>query len=173
MRKILLALAISGLALASSGASAAEANFSSADVVDFMLKSAELGDTRGICVGTAEECGQTAAPAGFDVMVNFELNSDVLTPDAIVNLREVARALADPRLQDAKFAIEGHTDALGTEAYNDDLAQRRALSVAAFLTGEGVPAERLVAVGLGESTPRVDDPFAPINRRVEMRINLN
>lgn len=171
MRTILLAVAVSAGALFAAPSFAAEAQFKAAGVVDFFLESAELGATRGICVGTADECRQDALP-GFDVMVNFELNSAVLTTDALLNLREVAKALVDPRLQDARFAIEGHTDALGSEVYNQGLAERRARSVAAFLADEGVSLDRLNAVGLGESSPRVADPFDPINRRVEMRIEL-
>ncbi len=171
MRKLMLAMAVSGMALAAAPAIAEDAAYSSGSVVDFFLQSAQLGATRGICVGTAEECRQEALP-GFDVMVAFEYNSDVLTPEAVLNLRQVATALADPRLQDAKFAIEGHTDAAGSEAYNDALSQRRALAVESFLVGEGVPVDRMTAFGLGEGSPRTADPLDPANRRVEMRIDL-
>jgi outer membrane protein OmpA-like peptidoglycan-associated protein len=173
MRKFILALAVSGLAIAAGAAYAGEAKYSSSDVVSALLKSADIGATRGICVGTAEECAQTAKPAGFDVMVNFELASATLTPDAVDNLKQVATALADPRLSGAKFAIEGYTDARGTDNFNQGLSTQRAQSVASYLMSQGVPAERLVAVGNGEASPRVPDPYDPVNRRVEMRINLN
>lgn len=173
MRKFMLALTVSGLALAVGSAVAGEVSYTSEDVVDFLLKSADVGATRGICVGTAQECSQQAKPAGFDVMVNFDLASSRLTPDALENLKQVATALADPRLSGAKFAIDGYTDASGSEGYNQTLSTARANAVADFLKSQGVPAERLVAVGNGESSPRVDDPYDPINRRVEMRINLN
>lgn len=58
----------------------------------------------------------------------------------------------------------------GSDLYNQDLSQRRAQSVAAFLTANGVQPARLEAVGLGKSHPRVANPYDPINRRVEMRI---
>lgn len=172
MRKFVLAVAtVTGLALMGGSAMSAEL-YSSDEVVDFFLKSAEIGKTRGICVGTAEECAQAAKPAGFDVMVNFDLASATLTPEAIDNLKQVASALADPRLSTAKFAIEGYTDARGTPDYNQNLSSLRAQSVADFLRSQGVPDERLVAVGLGEAAPRVPDAYDPINRRVEMRINV-
>ncbi|TIP38908.1 MAG: OmpA family protein, partial [Mesorhizobium sp.] len=64
----------------------------------------------------------------------------------------------------------GHTDATGTDSYNQGLSQRRAQSVAAFLEANGVESARLEAIGLGKSHPRVANPYDPVNRRVEMRI---
>lgn len=144
--------------------------FSATQVADFFA--ADLTKTRGICVGTDQECAEKLAPAPFDMLVTFELNSDQLTPDAVTNLTEVANALRDERLKDAKFLVEGHTDALGGEAYNDTLSQRRATRVAEFLVANGVPTERLTSLGLGEKSPRTDDPFDPLNRRVEMKLNI-
>ena len=68
--------------------------------------------------------------------------------------------------------VEGHTDALGTETYNQGLSERRAAAVADHLTDLGVPAERLSALGFGQANPRTDDPYDPTNRRVELRIDL-
>ena len=171
MRRLLLALAISTAAFGAGSAFSAEA-YTADDVISHFIKSANLGDARGICVGTAQECQQAAAAPGFDVLVTFELNSAVLTPEAITNLKQVAVALIDPRLSGARFAVEGFTDASGSEAYNTGLSEKRAQSVTEFLVGEGVPVERLLSVGFGETKPRVADPYDPINRRVEMRINL-
>jgi outer membrane protein OmpA-like peptidoglycan-associated protein len=171
MRKIMLAIAMSGIVAAAGPGFSAELKYTSNDVVDFMLKSV-AGATRGVCVGTAEECQQAARPKGFDVMVNFDLDSANLTPDAVQNLNQVATALTDPRLSGARFAIEGYTDARGSDAYNLTLSSERAKSVADFLIDHGVSPERLIAEGNGESSPRVPDPLDPINRRVEMRINL-
>lgn len=151
-------------------AGAAEVKYSADDVLGFFLGEGALGQERGICVGTAEECGQAAKPAGFDVMVNFDLNSAELRPDAVSNLEQVALALADPRLQGLQFSVEGYTDASGGAEYNQLLSQRRAASVASFLAFRGVPQDLLIPVGLGEMSPRVDDPMDPVNRRVEMRI---
>jgi OOP family OmpA-OmpF porin len=171
MRRLLLALAVSTAAIGA-GSAFAEDAYTADDVISHFIKSANLGDARGICVGTAEECQQAAAAPGFDVLVTFELNSAVLTPEAVTNLKQVAVALIDPRLSGARFAVEGFTDASGSEAYNNGLSEKRAQSVTEFLMAEGVPAERLMAVGFGETKPRVSDPYDPINRRVEMRINL-
>lgn len=173
MRHFLIAAAAaSGLALTLSGALAQDAVYSSTEVLDFFVKEVQLGAQRGICVGTDEECNQSAKPAAFDVLVNFELDSASLTDDAVTNLTEVAAALTDPRLAGAKFVIEGHTDASGSENYNQALAERRASAVQEFLVSKGVPQSQMTALGMGELSPRVPDPFDPVNRRVEMRLNL-
>ncbi len=138
----------------------------------------DKGVTRGICFGTVDQCGTgdgagteptAGAPdPGFNLLITFRLGSDDLSEQAKSNLREFARALADPGLAEAKFRIEGHTDARGSVEFNDALSLRRANAVVAFLTGLGVDAARLKAVGYGERalyTP--DDPEADINRRVE------
>lgn len=173
MRSIIFAAAaVSGLALSLSGGFAQETAYKATDVLDFFVKEVELGTTRGICVGTAEECDQQAKPAAFDVLVNFELDSATLTDDAVANLTEVAAALTDPRLSTAKFVIEGHTDASGAENYNERLSERRATAVEEFLISKGVSKAQMTALGMGELSPRVPDPFDPVNRRVEMRLNL-
>jgi outer membrane protein OmpA-like peptidoglycan-associated protein len=70
--------------------------------------------------------------------------------------------------------IEGHTDSVGAEGYNQDLSQRRADSVRMYLAGQGVAAERLTAMGKGEGTPVAGNDSASgrqQNRRVEVIIN--
>ncbi len=144
------------------------------DVVNFFSKSMKGGLTRGICVGTAQECDKDLGPppSNFDLLVNFNLNSADLTDEAKANLMEFAKAVKDPRLSVARFAVEGHTDALGPEDYNMDLSVRRAESVVSFLVSQGIPAGRFDTKGLGETAPRVADPLDSINRRVETRIIL-
>lgn len=145
------------------------------DIIKFFATAADLGKARGICVGTEQECSAKApAPAktGLDMLINFDLNSADLTPEARSKLGQFAEALKDNRLKSHSFVVEGYTDALGSEAYNTGLSERRARSVAAFLLASGIEPSRLKAVGKGENDPRVSDPFDPVNRRVEMRINI-
>ena len=169
MRRLLIA---SALALTAAAPVAAEdANFSSNDVVNFLVDSVDLGLNRGICIGTAEECAPPE-PKGMDMMINFELDSADLTKEAKVNLAVFAEALKDERLKKASFMIEGHTDARGGDGYNNTLSNDRASSVQQFLIDQGVSQERLTAMGMGEAEPRVDDAMDPVNRRVELRINL-
>lgn len=174
MRVVVSTLVIAA-ALVSFEARAQQSVQSSEDIVKFFGNAAKLGASRGICVGTEEECkSKQPAPAktGLDMFINFDLNSSDLTPDAQAKLSEFAKALQDNRLKSHSFVVEGYTDALGSESYNVGLSQRRAQSVASFLLDSGIEPARLKAVGKGESDPRTPDPYDPMNRRVEMRINI-
>ncbi|MBU2547442.1 MAG: OmpA family protein, partial [Proteobacteria bacterium] len=69
--------------------------------------------------------------------------------------------------------IAGHTDRIGTEAYNMGLGERRALAVRKLLIEYGVPAERLKYRSYGESQPKADNRTAEgrsKNRRVEIHV---
>lgn len=128
--------------------------------------------TRGICIGTAAQCPtpKAPAPATFDLLVNFDFNSDKLTQAAKENLDQFAKALQDPRLKGEKFEIDGHTDATGTEDYNQGLSERRANAVVSYLTSQGLDPSELIPKGFGKMKPRVPDPFSPENRRVETHL---
>lgn len=129
--------------------------------------------SRGVCVGANSECGgkpktEIRAKGGFDLLITFELGSDRLSDVAVANLREFAKALSTPTLQDQEFNVDGHTDARGADSLNTALSERRAQVVVDFLVSLGVDEKRLRAQGFGESQPRIeDDPFAGANRRVE------
>lgn len=143
-------------------------------IVEFFIESAEMGAARGICIGTRQECAAAQPkPAGFDMLIAFGLDSADLTPAARDNLGEFASALKDDRLSAARFVVEGHTDASGSETYNLDLSERRAQAVTSFLLDQGVAREKVEAIGMGKTAPRTSDPFDAENRRVEMRIRLN
>lgn len=136
----------------------------------------KLGVTRGLCVGTEAECGRAGhvvkPPAAFDLVVKFKYNSDVIEPEAKLNLDEFAKALKAPQLAANSFLVEGHTDASGTPTYNLDLSQRRARSVVRYLNERGIDASKLIARGYGQTKPLVADPFAGDNRRVETRLRV-
>lgn len=135
-----------------------------------------LGASRGLCIGTESECGVPPPPkpaAGLNLLVNFDLNSDRLTPQAKENLNEFVKALQDPRLAGQSFAVEGYTDATGTPQYNLDLSSRRAEAVVKYLDAAGVKSTRLSAKGFGEGHPIGSGPYDPLNRRVEMRRAAN
>lgn len=131
--------------------------------------------TRAVCIGTGSACaGEAAAapaqPSGFDLLITFELGSDRLSEQAEANLREFAKAMSDPALDDTQFNVDGHTDARGSDELNNELSRRRAQVVVEFLKSMGIEESRLQANGFGKSKPRADDPFAAINRRVEATI---
>lgn len=101
--------------------------------------------------------------------VNFDVDSELLRPDAEPALAEILEALeARP---DATATIEGHTDSDASEAYNLDLSSRRAASVVAWLVERGIDAGRLTAAGRGEAEPVADNETTAgkaANRRVEV-----
>jgi OOP family OmpA-OmpF porin len=141
-------------------------------VADFFAKAA-MDKTRSICFGTAADCPApppSGAAAKFDLLVNFEFDSDKLAQAAKENLDQFAKALQDPRLKSQKFEIDGHTDATGAEQYNLGLSERRAASVVAYLASQGLDAASLKAKGFGKTKPRVADPFSAENRRVETHL---
>jgi outer membrane protein OmpA-like peptidoglycan-associated protein len=151
----------------------ADPTVKSDEIVEFFVKSAKLGAARGLCIGTAEECDKTAPkPTGFDMLINFELDSATLTDQAQQNLDEFAKALANDQLSSARFVVEGYTDGRGSEGYNLGLSERRAQAVTDFLFERGVSQDMVSAIGKGEANPRVADPLDAVNRRVEMRIEL-
>ncbi len=68
--------------------------------------------------------------------------------------------------------VEGHTDSVGTDVYNQALSQRRAESVMSYLISHGISSSRLEAKGLGESNPIADNSTEDgraLNRRVELK----
>ncbi|MER9838618.1 OmpA family protein [Mesorhizobium sp. M0145] len=149
----------------------------SEDIVKFFAGAADLGKSRGICVGTEEQCkSKTKAKEGpadkssLDMLINFGLDSAELDATARAELEEYAKALKDSRISTFHFVVEGYTDASGPAHYNERLSQRRAQSVTSFLTSSGIEADRINAIGLGEAHPRSSNPYDAVNRRVEMRI---
>jgi len=71
-------------------------------------------------------------------------------------------------------AIQGYTDSVGSEDYNQALSERRAESVKSYLTAQGIGATRLTASGKGRSDPVADNDSASgrqQNRRVEVVIS--
>jgi OOP family OmpA-OmpF porin len=103
--------------------------------------------------------------------VNFDFDKATIRPDAAPILEEAARALQDEPTIDV--SVEGHTDAMGTDAYNDRLSERRADAVRDYLIELGVSAPRLMARGFGESQPvatNATDEGRAQNRRVELKV---
>ncbi len=129
--------------------------------------------------GTSEGLRGKHDPRGVTVVglptirfdnVEFALGSADLTDAARRQLDEIGEALTSDALSHYGFRISGHTDATGTEQFNQDLSELRANSVRDYLTHNyAISDERLEAIGLGESAPAVpSDPFDPSNRRVEI-----
>jgi outer membrane protein OmpA-like peptidoglycan-associated protein len=95
--------------------------------------------------------------------------ADVL-PAAQSKLDDVANALTkqDPG---SRIVVQGYTDSRGSDALNQDLSQRRAETVRAYLVSHGVPSDRITAQGMGPSNPIADNASPEgraNNRRVEI-----
>ena len=108
------------------------------------------------------------APAAGSIgfRINFALNSDVVPASAFPFVERIAELLRDQ--PQVKLQVEGHTDALGPDAYNLQLSQRRAAAVASWLVDrQGIDPARLVVLGRGEEAPLVENGFDPRNRRVQ------
>jgi outer membrane protein OmpA-like peptidoglycan-associated protein len=106
----------------------------------------------------------------IDLEVNFDFDSAQITLEAEGQLRELGKALADPKLKGAAISINGHTDGKGSDAFNKRLSERRAASIKTYLVDNfGLKASDLRTVGYGKSRLKnTSDPFAAENRRVEV-----
>jgi len=104
--------------------------------------------------------------------VLFETNSAELKPES----KRVLDGLADVlrgRPDITGITVIGHTDSMGGASYNHNLSERRATSVANYLSSQGVSSRLLSAKGMGESDPVADNKTAEgraMNRRVEFEI---
>ena len=104
-----------------------------------------------------------------DLRVTFVTGSSELTEAGQREAQKFATALSSPLLQGMRFTIEGHTDAVGSRAANQELSRRRATAVVDYLVGKGVDRARFDAVGYGSDRP-LDGmgANAAVNRRVEV-----
>lgn len=103
--------------------------------------------------------------------VLFAIDSASLRPDLIRDVKSIAGNLQ--RYPNSQIQIIGHTDNSGSAAYNQDLSQRRAVSVANVLRESGVPNSRIAAFGRGEDQPiasNLTEQGRAQNRRVEIII---
>ncbi|MES2148812.1 MAG: OmpA family protein [Pseudomonadota bacterium] len=108
-------------------------------------------------------------PAAIDLAIQFEFNSNKVTPESQKTLSELAQALISPDLAGLRFLVQGHTDGKGLASYNLKLSQARAEQVKRILVQHKVAAARLVAEGRGAAEPLdTSHPDAPENRRVRI-----
>jgi outer membrane protein OmpA-like peptidoglycan-associated protein len=110
----------------------------------------------------------------IDLEINFEFNSAVIGAQAIPQVTALGQALSSEELKGGTFLVAGHTDAKGTDGYNQNLSERRAEAVKRFLSEKyHIDSSKLVTVGYGETQLKVtSDPFAGENRRVQL-VNMD
>ncbi|MFZ1452386.1 MAG: OmpA family protein, partial [Ferruginibacter sp.] len=104
--------------------------------------------------------------------VFFATASDKLLAQSFKRLNDVVTILNENPTY--KVQIDGHTDSQGKDEYNQDLSDRRAASVKAYLVSKGIAEGRLSSAGYGETKPVADNNTAKgraSNRRVEMTLS--
>ena len=106
----------------------------------------------------------TSLPSG-----HFEFDKSTLTPETRAELDRIAVFMRNN--PEVRVEIQGHTDAVGTETYNQALGERRASEVFDYLTGKGINPNRLKTVSFGETRPAASNATAEgraQNRRVDL-----
>jgi outer membrane protein OmpA-like peptidoglycan-associated protein len=104
--------------------------------------------------------------------VLFDIGQFTLKPAARERLARISGiVLAYPEL---KLQVEGHTDSIGSDDFNQKLSEKRAASVRDYLVNSGISAENITATGFGKTQPIADNATAEgrkLNRRVEMIVS--
>lgn len=148
---------------------------------------AAVGGTAGAIIGSrmdkqAEELameipGARVERVGEGIVVTFDsgllfaYDSDAVTGAARTNLTNLAESLK--KYGDTEVLIVGHTDATGSDSYNQSLSERRASSAARYMVAQGVTNTRMRTTGRGELEPIESNDSATgqaLNRRVEIVI---
>jgi outer membrane protein OmpA-like peptidoglycan-associated protein len=130
-----------------------------------------LQDESGATAATSgAPAGGAASASALSLPVQFEFDSTTISATARTQLDALAegiKLLPPQRL----VLIEGHTDASGSDEYNQALSVRRAVMVKRYLVQvHGIEARRLRDAGFGKRRPIAGtDPYAPENRRVQFR----
>lgn len=138
-----------------------------------LFRSFQAGSTRQITVEERKEIAEVVEESGapsVDLEVFFDYDSAAITDKAEPKLKELGTALTDDKLKGKTFMIAGHTDAAGSDGYNQSLSKRRAESVKTFLVDNfDLESKKLVVIGFGEEQLKdKDDPEADENRRVQV-----
>ena len=103
--------------------------------------------------------------------VTFDVDRSEVKPEFYETLRSVALILK--KYDKTLIEIAGHTDSTGSEAYNQALSERRALSVARYLESQAIAPARLDPIGFGELRPltsNASEEGRALNRRVELTL---
>ena len=104
--------------------------------------------------------------------ITFATNSSDINANFYRTLNSVALVLKE--YEKTVVEVTGHTDSQGSDEYNLGLSERRANSVASYLIGQGLMAQRFVVQGMGKSQPIASNNTADgrqANRRVEIKLS--
>lgn len=129
-------------------------------------------DPNDMCPDTPRgtRVGPQGCPCDLTLKLNFAFDSSALTDSDKAQLDAAVAELK--RLNWTSGVIEGHTDSIGSDAYNQKLSERRAATVREYLIAQGISESRMVPTGFGETQPVADNKTAEgraENRRVVLR----
>lgn len=113
----------------------------------------------------------TSEKVSYSADAFFDFDKAILKPAGKASLDELSGKLGGLNLE--VIIAVGHTDSVGTDAYNQKLSIRRAEAVKAYLKGKGIEETRIYTEGKGESQPKADNATAEgraQNRRVEIEV---
>jgi outer membrane protein OmpA-like peptidoglycan-associated protein len=138
---------------------------------DTFLASVRNRKTRSLSLDEREEIASIASTKpNIDLEINFDYNSAEISKASMPAAQELGKALSNPSLKGSTFVVAGHTDGIGSDAFNQDLSERRADTIRNFLVQKyGISGTDLVAVGYGKTKLKdTQNPADPINRRVQV-----
>jgi outer membrane protein OmpA-like peptidoglycan-associated protein len=127
--------------------------------------------TRSLSATEREEIATLAKDKpNIDLEITFDYNSAEISAKSLASVQALGKALSSSDLKGSTFIVAGHTDAAGSEGYNQDLSERRADAIKNYLTDKyGIAGADLVTVGYGESKLKEpSQPLAEANRRVQV-----
>ena len=104
--------------------------------------------------------------------IEFEFGSDKLTPGSYASLDQIASTLNNNKAT-VRLSVQGYTDYIGTEEYNQKISVRRAKAVKVYLLRKNVPSKSVIIIGYGEKNPIATNETSEgrqKNRRVEYQI---
>ncbi len=111
-----------------------------------------------------ERCGTAAGDA------YFEYDSTELSSGAVARLDALGACFANGPFRDRSLSLVGYTDPEGSAAYNKELGQARAQSVASYLERKGVPSSHLRVSSRGEAGASADPRDWPADRMVDVTL---
>ena len=112
----------------------------------------------------------TSKLPSIDLEILFDYNSAAISAQSMPDIVKLGQALTSEQLHGFTFLVAGHTDAKGTDEYNQNLSQQRALAVKNILESSfNIGGDQLVAAGFGEENLKDEnDPEGAENRRVQI-----
>jgi outer membrane protein OmpA-like peptidoglycan-associated protein len=128
-------------------------------------------NARSLSIGEREQIATIVKDKpNIDLEITFDYNSADISTKAQPAVQALGKALSSEDLKGSTFVVAGHTDAIGGDAYNQDLSERRADSIKRYLVDKfGIAGADLVTVGYGKTKLKdPSHPTDPANRRVQV-----